>query len=112
MLRNFTAALLATTLIAGPALAAQSTGTAGSTPATQAAPAAHGKQTAAVKPATSVKPMVKHAAKHSRKHLVRGKSGTMHQARHIKPAKTHQAKVSHQVRISHNAVKSAKPVDG
>ena len=40
MLRKFAAALLATTLIAGPAFAAQSSGTAGSAPATQAAPAA------------------------------------------------------------------------
>jgi hypothetical protein len=101
MLRNFAAALLATTLIAGPAFAAQSSDTAGSTPATQAAPAAsttNAKQSVAAKPAK----MVKHAAKHARKHFAHRKTGTMHQARHITPAKTHQASV----------VKSVKPIDG
>jgi hypothetical protein len=84
MLRTFAAALVATALIAGPAFAAEQSGTAGATPAaaaTQTAPAANAKQ-AAAQP-------VKH--KTARKHLVRGKTGTMHQARHVKPVKTHQA---------------------
>jgi hypothetical protein len=101
MLRNFAAALLATTLIAGPAFAAQSTDTAGSTPATQAAPAAsttNAKQSVATKPAK----LVKHTAKHARKHFAHRKTGAMHQARHVAPAKAHQASV----------VKSAKPIDG
>jgi hypothetical protein len=101
MLRNFAAALLATTLIAGPAFAAQSSDTAGSTPATQAAPAAsttNATQSVAAKPAK----MVKHIAKHARKHFAHRKTGTMHQARHVTPAKMHQASV----------VKSVKPIDG
>jgi hypothetical protein len=87
MLRKFAAALVATALIAGPALAAQSSSTAGSTPATpaaaaaQAAPAANAKPTAA----QTVKPTP------ARKHVARGKTGKLHMARHVKPAKTHQA---------------------
>jgi hypothetical protein len=100
MLRNLAAALLATTLIAGPAFAAETSGTAGSTPATQTAPAA----AATVKPAVAAQPvkMAKHTAKHVRKHYTRSKAGSMHQARHVKPAKTHQA----------NIAKSTKPIDG
>ena len=90
MLRKFAIALVATTLIAGSAFAAQSSDTAGSTsakpagPVTQAAPAANAKQS------------VKLAAKqtHIRKHVAHRKTGMMHQARHIKPAKTHQANVN------------------
>lgn len=99
MVRNFAAALLATTLIASPAFAAQSSDTAGSAPVTQAAPAAsttNAKQSVATKPAK----MVEHTAKHARKHFAHRKTGTMHQARHITPAKTHQASV----------VKSVKPM--
>ena len=90
MLRNFAVALVATTLIAGPALAAQSSGTAGSTSATPAAPVT---QTA---PATNAKQLAKQAVKqtHVRKHLAHGKNSSMRQARHVKPAKTHQANVS------------------
>jgi hypothetical protein len=90
MLRNFAIALVATTLIAGPVFAAQSSGTAGSTsatpmaPATQPAPAANAKQPA--------KQAVKQT--HIRKHLAHGKNSAMRQARHVKPAKTHQANVS------------------
>jgi len=101
MLRNFAAALLATTLIAGSAFAAQSSDTAGSTPAAQAAPAAsttNAKQSVAAKPAK----MVRHTVKHAHKHFAHRKTGAMHQARHTTPAKTHQASV----------VKSVKPIDG
>jgi hypothetical protein len=101
MLRKFAAALLATTLVAGTAFAAES-GSAGSTPAnpaTQAAPAmtnakAGAQVKAQVKPA-SVTKTVKHAHKNTRKHLARAKTGKgsnkMHQARHVKGTKTHQA---------------------
>ena len=94
MLRKFAAALLATALIAGPAFAAQPSGSAGSTPAATAAPAT----TPATKTVTSqTKPVktVKHVRKHARKHVVRGKMHTMKQARHFKSTKTHQSGVSH-----------------
>jgi hypothetical protein len=71
MLRKFAAALLATALIAGPALAAPPAGSAGS-PATVS---------------TSVnKPAVKHAkmVKHFRRHIVRHKVGKIKMARHFK----------------------------
>jgi hypothetical protein len=83
MLRNFAAALLATTLIAGPAFAAQSSDTAGSTHATTAASAGAVKSS---QPAKPVK-MAKHATKHVRKHVAHRTVGTMHQARHLKTAK-------------------------
>jgi hypothetical protein len=105
MLRKFAAVLLATTLIAGPAFAAQPSGNAGATPAAPAAtaPAPAGAATKTV--STPVKPIktVKHVRKHARKHVVRGKTHTMKQARHLKPAKTHQSRVSHKAK----SVKSA-----
>jgi hypothetical protein len=85
MLKTFAAALLATTLIAGPAFAAPPSGSAGSTPAAStAAPAsthAVTKQTAKT---------VKHARKHVRKHVVRHKVGKMKVSRHAKSAKMHR----------------------
>lgn len=90
MLRNFAIALVATTLIAGPVFAAQSSDTAGST---SAKPAAAATQTA---PAVNAKQPAKLAVKgtHVRKRVAHGKNGPMHQARHIKPVKTHQANVN------------------
>jgi hypothetical protein len=98
MLREFAAAVVATALIAGPAFAAQSADkTGGMVPATPAAPSAQTSQTApaassTVKPTATVKQT--QTVKHVRKHVARGKNGTMHQARHIKPMKTHQANVT------------------
>jgi hypothetical protein len=86
MLRNFAIALVATTLIAGPAFAAQSSDAAGSTsakpvaPVTQAAPVTNAKQAV--------------TQTHVRKHVAHGKNGPMHQVRQVKPAKAHQANVS------------------
>ena len=104
MLKKFAVALVATALIAGPAFA-QSNGTSGATPtapAAQTAPAAPTASTPAAKPAVKTTKAVKHTAKHARKHFAHRKTGTMHQARHVTPAKTHQASV----------VKSVKPIDG
>ncbi len=104
MLRKFAAALVATTLIAGSAFAAQSSGTNGApaTPAMQAAPVNAGlaKTVTPVNagPAKTVTP-VKHAATHSRRHVVR-KTGTMHQARALKSARSHQAKIGHKATTS------------
>jgi hypothetical protein len=97
MLRKFAAVLLATSLIAGPAFAAQPSGTAGATPAAPAA-AAPASTNAATKTVTSqVKAVktVKHVRKHSRRHVVRHKIGAMKQARHVKTTKTHQSGISH-----------------
>jgi hypothetical protein len=83
MLRNFTAALLATALVAGPAFAAQPlNGSGTSAPAAAAAPAAPAstkgqittKQTEVRKPAKSVKHArshVRHRAVHVSKHLAK-----------------------------------------
>jgi len=100
MLRKFAAALLATTLIAGPAFAAPPSGSAGSTPAasTAAAPASTNavtKQTA--KPTKTVEPARKHARKHARHKL-----GTMKVSRHFKSAKMHR----------HYVAAPVKPVKG
>ncbi len=99
MLRTLTAALLATTLVAGTAFAADP-GAAGSAP-TPAAPAAttNAKASEAAKPAQpvtkstkTVKHVRKGTHKGTHKHLSRVKTGKMHQARHVKHGtKTHQA---------------------
>ena len=92
MLTKFAAALLATSLIAGSAIAAQPSGNTGATPAAQTqAPSA---------PAATMNKAgktVKHAARHRshvRKHVARGRNHVLHHARHAKPAKTHQAGMS------------------
>jgi len=81
MLRNFAAALVATTLLGGPALA-QTTDT--SKPAAQSQTAS----AASTAPAKAGK-TVKHA-KTQTKHLS-ARHRVSHQARHAKPVKTHQA---------------------
>jgi hypothetical protein len=68
MLRKFAAAMLATALIAGPALAASPSGNVGSTPATVTAPAATSVTKPVAKPATKM-------VKHFRRHIVRHKVG-------------------------------------
>jgi hypothetical protein len=90
MLTKFAAALLATSLIAGSAIAAQPSGIAsnGAAPALQT-------QTPVTPAVKTVKPAktVKHAARHRnhvRKHLARSKDRAVHHARHANPAKTHQ----------------------
>jgi len=83
MLRKFAVALVATTLIAGSAFAAQPSATSGTAPA-----ATH------VAPAVKTTKIVAHTTKHVRKHAARRKTGTMHQARHVKSTKTHQASVA------------------
>jgi hypothetical protein len=79
MLTKFAVALVATTLIAGSAFAAQPSGTSGAAPAaTQAAPAAKTTKIVA----------------HTTKHVARRKAGNIHQARHVKSSKTHQASIA------------------
>src|SRR5690348_13712675 len=94
MLTKFAAALLATSLIAGPALAAQPSGA----PASNAAAPAVQSQTPATPAAkaatkTTTK-SVKHAVRHRhhvRKHVARSKGHVVRHARHAKPTSTHQA---------------------
>ncbi|HEY1979644.1 MAG TPA: hypothetical protein VGH13_06135 [Xanthobacteraceae bacterium] len=76
-------ALVATTLIAGSAFAAQPSEMSSAAPAaTQAAPA------------VKTNKIVAHTTKHVRKHVARRKAGNIHQARHLKSGKTHQASVA------------------
>jgi len=101
MLTKFAAALLATSLIAGSAIAAQPSGmpaSNGTAPALQTQmPSTPGAKTA--KPAKTVKHTARHR-NHVRKHIARAKGHVVqghvvqghvvHHARHAKPAKTHQ----------------------
>jgi hypothetical protein len=95
MLTKFAAVLLATSLIAGSALAAEPAATTGSNGGMPAA-----QTQAPSKPAATTNKVgktVKHSARrhahvrHVRKHIARGKSHAVHHARHAKPAKSHQA---------------------
>jgi hypothetical protein len=98
MLKNIAAALLATSLIAGPALAAQPSGDAGSAPAATTAP---NTATAPAKQATAIKSVkkVKHARKATHRHIARVHGRTMKVAQH--------GKVSHK-----QAARIAKPITG
>ena len=83
MLRKFAAALLATALIAGPALAAPPAGSAGSPAAVNASAST-----------TVNTPAVKHAkmVRHFRNHIARHKVGKITTARHFKSGRHHLAK--------------------
>ena len=97
MLTKFAAALLATSLIAGSAFAAQPaavpTGSNSTMPATQSQ--VPSKPAATMnKVGKTVKPAKKHTARHrshARTHVARGKSHAVHHARHAKPANGRQA---------------------
>jgi hypothetical protein len=94
MLTKFAAALLATSLIAGAAFAAEPSGT----PAANGAPAVQTQMPSkpsanAAKPAKAVKHAARHRT-HVGKHVARSNRHVVHHARHINPAKattTHQA---------------------
>jgi hypothetical protein len=94
MLRKFAAALLATTLIAGPAFAAQPSGNAGSNPAASAAAAPASGTNAVTKQTAKPTKTVKHARKDARRHVARGKVGTIKVSRHFKSTKTHRHHVA------------------
>ena len=95
MLRNFTAALIAAALVAGPALAAQPSSNAGAAPAASvvaAAPAAPAniKGQNAIKPTDVRKPVktVKHARAHVRHARTYGRHHVAHMTKHLaKPGK-------------------------
>ena len=84
MLRNLTAALIATALVAGPALAAQPSSNAGAAPAAASATPADIKGQVAPKATEARKPVktVRHARIHVRHHVA-------HVAKHLanKPGK-------------------------
>jgi hypothetical protein len=100
MLRNFTAALIATALIAGPALAAQPSSNAGAAPAASvvaAAPAAPAniKGQNAIKRTDVRKPVktVKHGWTQARNHVRHARSyGRHHVAQHVAHVTKHLAK--------------------
>jgi hypothetical protein len=95
MLTKFAAALLATSLIAGSALAAQPSGMAapnGAAPAVQSQTPST-QSTHATKPVKAVKHTARHR-NHARKHVTRNRGHVVHHARHAKPAKTHQVGMS------------------
>jgi hypothetical protein len=92
MLRTFAAVLLATSLVAGTALAAEPTSGAGSPPP---AATATGKTIAA--PTHSAKPgkFAQHTRKqHARKHSARVKHRSIKTVHHVKGGKTHKGHVA------------------
>lgn len=93
MLRTFAAALLATALIGGPALAASPSGNGGNSAATAAAPNA-----TAAQPVKTTNP-VKHVRAHPRKHqrFARHHGRTVKMVRHIKPVKHRHRVAAHKV---------------
>jgi hypothetical protein len=95
MLSKFAAALVATSLIASSAFAAQPSGNSGSMPAAQTSQTAKSTKTATTHKTVKV---AKHRSTHARKHLAsgkgRGKSRMERHARHTTPAKTHQVGVA------------------
>ena len=98
MLTKFAAALLATSLIAGSAIAAQPSGI---TASNGAAPAVQIQtpSTPAAKPGKTVKHAARHR-NHVRKHIARSRVHVEHHARHAKPGKTHQAGMTKSVKRS------------
>ena len=112
MLKKFAAALVATTLIAGAGFrrsnhparrryARDAGRSAAANPASVTPTTTAATKTAPSKTASTKTSSTK-SVKHARKHVARGKTGRIHQAHHVKPAKTHQAGVA----------KSTKPIDG
>jgi hypothetical protein len=95
MLTKFAAALVATSLIASSAFAAQSPGNSGSMPGAETSQTANPSNRAATHKVVKV---AKHRSTHARKHLARnedrGKSRIERHARHHTPAKTHQARAA------------------
>ncbi len=96
MLRKFAAALLATTLIAGPAFAAQPSGSAGSP-----APAATAGAKTAATPTAPTKHLRKHARSHARKHVARRSDGRIKTVHHLKAGKTHKAHAAPAAKSGH-----------
>ena len=92
MLRNLAAALLATTLVAGPAFAAQQSGSTGN----MAAPApAIGTNVKVGAPSTQpAKHLRKHVRSHTRKHVAHRSIHRTKTVHHYTGSKTHKAYVA------------------
>jgi len=92
MLRNLAAALLATTLVAGPAFAAQQSGSTGN----MAAPApAIGTNVKVGAPSTQpAKHLRKHVRSHTRKHVAHRSIHRTKTVHHFTGSKTHKAYVA------------------
>lgn len=101
MLRNFAAALLATSLIAGPAFAMEpsNNASAAATVRTDAKPTVK----AAAPSAQPAKHLRKHARSHTRKRVAHRHTHWMKTVHHFKGSKTHKAYV---------APKNAAPITG
>jgi outer membrane murein-binding lipoprotein Lpp len=98
MLRNLAAALLATTLVAGPAFAAQQSGNTGNTGGMAAPPATVSNDAKAA--ATSTQPakhLRKHVRSHTRKHVAHRtihRTKTVHHFTGSKPHKAYAARIT------------------
>ena len=96
MLRKFAGVLLATALLAGPAVAVQPTDNAGPTSAAMTA-----SHHAAVKHGKLNKhgKIVTHARKHAYSHLAQGRAHKLKDVRHVKPTTKHKAHVAKAAKI-------------
>jgi Ni/Co efflux regulator RcnB len=91
MLTKFCAALLATSLVAGSALAAQPSGNSDSMHAAQTTQAANPAKTATTHKTLKT---AKRQSTRGHKHFASGQSRMLRHARHNTPAKTHQADIA------------------
>jgi len=109
MLRTFAAVLLATSLVAGTAFAAEPPSGAGAPP-----PAATATGKTAAAPTHPAKPgtLAKHARKHmagkhlARKHLARVKHRSIKTVHHVKGVKTHKTHVAKSARPAKTATRN------
>lgn len=105
MLRNFAAALLATSLIAGPAFAMESgNASSAATVRTEATPTVKG----AASSAQPAKHMRKHARSHTRKHVAHRNTHRMKTVHHFKGSRTHKAYVAPKTIVPLTGAKNAK----
>ena len=94
MLRNLAAALLATSLIAGPAFAAQQSGSTGNTAAPAPSATVGGDVKAAATSTQPAKHLRKHVRSHTRKHVAHRSIHRMKTVHHFTGSKTHKAYVT------------------
>jgi hypothetical protein len=106
MLRNFAAALLATSLIAGPAFAMEPSGNAA--PAATVRTDAKPTVKAAAPSAQPAKHLRKHARSHTRKHVAHRNVHRMKTVHHFKGSKTHKAYVAPKTTAPITGAKNAK----
>jgi uncharacterized protein YdbL (DUF1318 family) len=105
MLRNFAAALLATSLIAGPAFAMESgNASSAATVRTDASPTIK----AAAPSAQPAKHVYKHARSHTRKHVAHRNTHRIKTVHHFKGRKTHKAYVAPKTIAPSTGAKNAK----